>query len=1055
MAKKLISLERLQTYTDEVLKRIKANSHTHSNKDVLDATTASFTQALLEKLNGIAAGATKVTVDSSLSSDSTNPVQNKIVKAALDGKANSTHTHTKSQITDFPTIPTVNNPTVTITQGGATKGSFTLNQSGATTINLTDSDTTYDVATTSKNGLMSSADKSKLDGIASGANKTVVDSALSSSSTNPVQNKIVQAALDGKVPTSRKVNGKALSADISLTASDVGALASSTRGAANGVAPLNASGTIDATYLPSYVDDVLEGYVSSDLATFYKDSAKTSAYTGETGKIYVDLSNNKTYRWSGSKYVVISETLALGTTSSTAFAGDKGQTAYTHSQSAHAPSNAERNIIVGVQKNGADIAVDSSTRKVNVTVPTKVSELTNDSGYQTSSGTVSKANQLTNTRKIDGVNFNGTADILHYGTCSTAAATAAKVVSISNFNLVTGALAIVKFTVTNTASGPTLNVNSTGAKSIVYRGSAISAGYLAANRIYAFVYTGSNYELLGDIDTNTTYSTGTTSSSGLTKLYTGTGTATDGTMTQNAITTALSGKAASSHNHDSTYLKLAGGTMGGTSTIAWADSGNWGNDNSGVTFPVKRGGLKWTGQSDYVELFAVETANDNLDLALQFGDDNSNGLSIRNKDGTEVSRINANGSFTGTTLWDKISGKPSTYAPSSHTHDDRYYTESEMNTKLATKSDTSHTHDLSTLINNLSTESSTPADADYYVSQYASGGTTTTTYYRRPMSALWAYIKTKLATVATSGSYNDLSNKPTIGNGTVTIKQAGTAKGSFTMNQTGDATIELTDNNTTYSTATASANGLLASSDKVKLNYTNMAYGTCSTAAATSAKVVTISGNSSWSLTVGSVIYVKSTVTNTASNCTLNVNSTGAKSIWYNTSVYTGNSSQICGNANRYIMYMYDGSYWVWMGWSVETNTTYSPASLGGGYGTCTTAAATAAKVATLSSYALVTGGKPCIKFTYAVPASATLNINSQGAKAIYYNGKAITADIIAADDIVTFIYDGSCYHVIAIDKMSKVTQTVENSTDTVPSGAAVTDKLGNYLSYTVLSVIS
>lgn len=63
--------------------------------------------------------------------------------------------------------------------------------------------------------------------------------------------------------------------------------------------------------------------------------------------------------------------------------------------------------------------------------------------------------------------------------------------------------------------------------------------------------------------TNTTYSTGTTTTSGLTKLYTGTGTATDGTMTQNAINTALSGKAASSHNHDSTYLKLSGGTITG------------------------------------------------------------------------------------------------------------------------------------------------------------------------------------------------------------------------------------------------------------------------------------------------------------------------------------------------------------------------------------------------------------------------------------------------------------------------------------------------------------
>ena len=185
-------------------------------------------------------------------------------------------------------------------------------------------------------------------------------------------------------------------------------------------------------------------------------------------------------------------------------------TAYTHSQSAHAPSNAERNIIVGVQKNGADLTVDSSTRKVNVTVPTKTSEITNDSGYLTSSGTISKANQLTNTRKIDGMNFNGTADIHHYAECSTAAATAAKVVILSGFNLVTGARVTVKFTVTNTATSPTLNVNSTGAKAIKYRNGNISAGYLAANRVYEFIYDGTDYELIGDIntDSNTTYTAG-------------------------------------------------------------------------------------------------------------------------------------------------------------------------------------------------------------------------------------------------------------------------------------------------------------------------------------------------------------------------------------------------------------------------------------------------------------------------------------------------------------------------------------------------------------------
>lgn len=95
-------------------------------------------------------------------------------------------------------IPTVNNPTITIKQAGASKGSFTLNQSGTTTIELTDNNTTYSAATTSANGLMSSTDKSKLDGIATGATKVTVDSALSSTSTNPVQNKVVNSALAGK-----------------------------------------------------------------------------------------------------------------------------------------------------------------------------------------------------------------------------------------------------------------------------------------------------------------------------------------------------------------------------------------------------------------------------------------------------------------------------------------------------------------------------------------------------------------------------------------------------------------------------------------------------------------------------------------------------------------------------------------------------------------------------------------------------------------------------------------------------------------------------------------
>ena len=106
-----------------------------------------MTAANYSKLSGIEAGATKTIVDATLDETSTNPVQNKAVKTALDGKAGTAE------------------------------------------------------ATTGAAGLMSAADKTKLDGVEAGANKTIVDDAMSDTSTNPVQNKAVKAALDGKLST--------------------------------------------------------------------------------------------------------------------------------------------------------------------------------------------------------------------------------------------------------------------------------------------------------------------------------------------------------------------------------------------------------------------------------------------------------------------------------------------------------------------------------------------------------------------------------------------------------------------------------------------------------------------------------------------------------------------------------------------------------------------------------------------------------------------------------------------------------------------------------------
>lgn len=130
--------------------------------------------------------------------------------------------------------------------------------------------------------------------------------------------------------------------------------------------------------------------------------------------------------------------------------------------------------------------------------------------------------QLKTSRSIDGVNFNGTTAITHYGTCSTAAATAAKVVTLANFVLVTGSRIAVKFTVTNSAASPTLNVNNTGAKPIFYNNAAITASYLVANRVYEFIFDGTNYVMVGEKDTNTTYGVVSTSANGLTPKITNT-----------------------------------------------------------------------------------------------------------------------------------------------------------------------------------------------------------------------------------------------------------------------------------------------------------------------------------------------------------------------------------------------------------------------------------------------------------------------------------------------------------------------------------------------------
>ena len=139
-----------------------------------------------------------------------------------------------------------------------------------------------------------------------------------------------------------KVNGSPLTPDtnkvVDVTKSGIGLgnvtndaqVKRSEMGVANGVATLDSNGKILTSQIPGSYDDVKEGYLYK--GKFYTDSAHTTEIPAAADKVYVDIPTNKTYRWSGTQYVVIGSDLALGETSSTAYRGDRGKDAYDHSQ---------------------------------------------------------------------------------------------------------------------------------------------------------------------------------------------------------------------------------------------------------------------------------------------------------------------------------------------------------------------------------------------------------------------------------------------------------------------------------------------------------------------------------------------------------------------------------------------------------------------------------------------------------------------------------------------------------------------------------------------------
>lgn len=286
----------------------------------------------------------------------------------------------------------------------------------------------------------------------------------------------------------------------------------------------------------------------------------------------------------------------------------------------------------------------------------------------------------------------------------------------------------------------------------------------------------------------------------------------------------------------------------------------------------------------------------------------------------------------------------------------------------------------------------------------------------------------------TYGAWRRIANTGDIGNATLTIQKNGTDVQTFTANATSNKTANITVP-TKISDLSNTSGGFVT-------------YCTCSTAAGTAAKVVTIdSGDTNWVLRKGSIIAVKFTNTNTASNVTLNVNNTGAKSVYYNTSVNTGNSNSIFGYANRVVFYLYDGTNWVWISDSRHdgNDNTYTTAY-------CSTAAGTAAKTASMTGYVLTANRYTVLTITNANTAASalTLNINGKGAKPLYINGTASssTNHTLPAGSYIVW-YDGMNYYIYNNGEIPRMIHSEEPVSVTPPSasvsGSQITDGSINY----------
>ena len=849
-----------------------------------------------------------------------------------------------------------------------------------------------------------------------------VDSAMSTTSENPVQNKVITEALAGKTNTKRSyttattLNYKKITVVGGTYSTDGSGIILFTREERYIIDGMCASGyggkcielgtnhnasNTSATTSNRWVNIKVYGVPESRTTEIYcRMSPYTYVDVHSSGTITITDINEATWTaaTNNATYIPLLGTDTALSTTSVAPVQNKVVTtalnskADTSSLAAVATSGSYNdlsnkptiptvnNATLTIQKNGSTVktftANASTNVTANITVPTKTSDITNDSNFVASGDLATVAtsgsyNDLSNKPTIPTVN-NATLTIQKNGS------------TVKTFT------ANASSNVTANITVPTATSELTNDAGFIDEIPVASAGTLGGIKV------GTNLS----IDASGVLSA--TTSGSITKANGGTlGTTTINSTTANYMEVTKLSTATDLNTIKTTGIYIIAATPTNSPTGAW-----------GTMY------VDWTAGTKY-QVYINDGVSGNI-FKRSWDSSNSTWTSwvrITSADIANIERYYRSLVPVGTAITtDGVDLNTITYLKVG-----KYYCSSDARTKTLINCPTSNAFmmevfsPLSTTIDNEST------------AQWVYRVRILTTYMGK------MYIQ-KASSDSTAGSFTygaweEFAYSSGIGNATLTIQKNGTNVQTFTANATSNKTANITVP-TKVSDLTNTSGGFVT-------------FCTCTSAATATTKTATVdSGDSNWVLRKGTIVGVKYTNTNTASATKLNVGGTGDKSVYYNTAVYTGTSTIVWGNANRFVFYMYDGTNWVWISDSRHdgNDNTYTTAY-------CSTAAGTAAKAATMTGYVLTANRYTVITFTNAnsYAGALTLNINGKGAKPLYINGAASSSSnhTLAAGSYIVY-YDGTNYHIYNNGEIPRMIHadspaSVVTPTTSIP-GSAIND---------------